>query len=166
MAPDAYPLYLAYGYRDVVPAFLGHQLTSYYSGMLCFAADTISMVTYSKRMGFMDAGEDIGDLFKNLHRNMLYSTPVGIYAWIHPLVFTSRNWLRRMGLTKESNRTFVANFTSERVSARRVERAQNEKPAVAPDDENAPRGDSSTRTKPMHRSSGNTTSLSARSPTS
>lgn len=107
--------------------------------MLCYAADAVSTITYSKRMGFLDAGEDVDDLFKNLHGNILYSTLTGIYAWIHPFIFHTQGWLRKAGLTTGTPRMFIVDYTTDRISEKKMERAQGEKATVDPHDENAPR---------------------------
>lgn len=107
--------------------------------MLCYAADAVSTITYSKRMGFLHAGEDIGDLFKNLHGNILYATLMGIYAWVHPIVFHTLAWLRKLGLVEGTPRMFIASYTADRISEKRAERAQLEKPTAAVQDETAPK---------------------------
>lgn len=107
--------------------------------MLCYAADAVSTITYSKRMGFLDAGEDIGDLFKNLHGNILYSTLVGIYAWIHPIIFHTQALLRKIGLSTGTPRMFIGSYTTDRISEKRKEREQEKNPNTSTTDETAPR---------------------------
>lgn len=107
--------------------------------MLCYAADAVSTITYSKRMGFLDAGEDIGDLFKNLHGNILYSTLVGIYARIHPIIFHTQARLRKIGLTTGTPRMFIGSYTTARISEKREEREHSKELNSPVTDENATR---------------------------
>lgn len=110
--------------------------------LLCYAADTVAMISYSRRMGFLDQGADVDDFFKDLHGNLFYNTTMGIYAWIHPMIFNTTAFLARWGLIKGSPRMSLARFTTNVISKRRVERAGGEKGQTIPkeaDDETAPK---------------------------
>lgn len=108
--------------------------------VLSYAADAVSMITYSKRMGFLDSGEDIGDFFKNLHGNILYSSTIGIIPEVHPFIFNTMAWLSKLKITKGTPRMFISRFNANLISEKRSERAAVDEKIVYPDvDENAPR---------------------------
>ncbi|KAH6950319.1 cytochrome P450 [Ilyonectria sp. MPI-CAGE-AT-0026] len=58
----------------------------------CYAFDVISMITYSERLGFLDRGTDIAGIMASLEGFLNYASSVGIYSWMHPFLFTARNW--------------------------------------------------------------------------
>ncbi len=95
--------------------------------LLSYAGDAVSMITYSKRMGFLDAGEDVGDFFKTMNGNALYSMLVGIYAEIHPLVFRVTTWLRRLKLSSGSARMYIGRFNADLIEEKWRLRASGEK---------------------------------------
>lgn len=109
--------------------------------MLMYAGDAVSMITFSRRMGFLDAGEDVGSFFETLHSNTVYSTLVGIFSEIHAPIFNLMAWTSRIGLTKGTPRMFVARFSSDRIEERRKARASTEKqlPTSAEEDESVPK---------------------------
>ncbi|KAF4986398.1 hypothetical protein FDECE_15971 [Fusarium decemcellulare] len=63
----------------------------------CYAFDVISMITYSKRLGFLDHGVDIAGIMASLEGFLAYASIVGIYSWIHPFLFTLRNLFASSG---------------------------------------------------------------------
>lgn len=79
----------------------------------CYAFDVIGLITYSKRLGFLDAGDDISGVMAALEDHLKYATLGGIYAWLHPYLFAIRNWLA--GSTG-TGRTYVMKFTQERIA--------------------------------------------------
>ena len=80
----------------------------------CYAFDVIGMITYSKRMGFLDFGEDVGDVMRNLEDHLAYATLVGVYPWLHPIIFNIRNWLAG---SRGKGRQFILNFTQDCMAA-------------------------------------------------
>lgn len=78
----------------------------------CFAFDVIGLITYSKRLGFLDRGEDVGSIIKTIDSEMVYFVVVGVYSFLHKLAFPIRNWLAGK---KGTGRTYLMNFTKERV---------------------------------------------------
>lgn len=78
----------------------------------CFAFDVIGLITYSKRLGFLDRGEDVGSIIKTIDNEMVYFVVVGVYSFLHKLAFPIRNWLAGK---KGTGRTYLMNFTKERV---------------------------------------------------
>ncbi|WPG97873.1 Hypothetical protein R9X50_00065500 [Acrodontium crateriforme] len=90
--------------------------------MECFAADTVSMVTYSKRMGFLDAGEDIEALMSFLHGNLRRSAQLGVFAWMTPLAVQVLGvWSALKG--ERNPMAFVRDFAVRAIRERREMRA-------------------------------------------
>ncbi|TPX11294.1 uncharacterized protein E0L32_001112 [Thyridium curvatum] len=79
----------------------------------CFAFDVIGLITYSSRLGFLDQGEDIGSVIKTIDDEMVYFSLVGVYSYLHKLIFPIRNWLAG---TKGTGRTYLMKFTKDRVA--------------------------------------------------
>lgn len=52
-----------------------------------YAFDVIGDITYSARFGFLDRGEDVGNIIEALHHSMKYSTLIGLYPRLHPILF-------------------------------------------------------------------------------
>ena len=109
--------------------------------LLCYAADTVAMITYSRRLGFLDAGEDVGGFLKDLHGNLFYNTVAGIYAEVHPLIFNVTSWLSRYGLVKGTPRMSIGRFTADLIAEKREQRVNTEKTPLPGEilDQNAPR---------------------------
>ncbi|KAK3300661.1 uncharacterized protein B0H64DRAFT_369886 [Chaetomium fimeti] len=53
----------------------------------CCAFGVIGMITYSKRIGFLGFGEDVGDVMRNLGDYLAYSSVIGVYLWLHLILF-------------------------------------------------------------------------------
>jgi cytochrome P450 len=85
------------------PVDMGHWLQ-------CYAFDVIGMITYSKRIGFLDFGEDVGEVMRNLGDHLTYASVVGVFPWMHPILFKIRNWLAG---SQGKGRQFIINFTQE-----------------------------------------------------
>ncbi|GJC78215.1 cytochrome P450 monooxygenase mpaDE [Colletotrichum liriopes] len=49
----------------------------------CFAFDAIAMMTYGKRLGFLDQGEDIKNVIDTINNGLIYSSLAGIFPWFH-----------------------------------------------------------------------------------
>ncbi|KAH6997368.1 cytochrome P450 [Ilyonectria destructans] len=58
----------------------------------CYAFDVIGLITYSERLGFLDQGADIGGVMASLEGFIQAASLIGIYPWIHPILFAIRNW--------------------------------------------------------------------------
>ncbi|KAH6847213.1 cytochrome P450 [Chaetomium sp. MPI-CAGE-AT-0009] len=80
----------------------------------CYAFDVIGMITYSKRLGFLDFGEDVGHVMRNLGDHLAYASVVGVYPWLHPVLFRVRNWLAG---SRGKGGQFIVNFTQESMAA-------------------------------------------------
>ncbi len=84
----------------------------------CYAFDVIGMITYSKRIGFLDFGEDVGEVMKNLGDHLTYASVIGVFPQIHPVLFKIRNWLAG---SRGKGRQYIINFTQESMAAHQSE---------------------------------------------
>ncbi|KAJ3543615.1 hypothetical protein NM208_g3485 [Fusarium decemcellulare] len=84
----------------------------------CYAFDVIGMITYSKRLGFLDVGEDIGGVIRALEEMLSYSSMVGIFASLHPFLFPVVNWWAGEA---GSGRQFLLRYTNERANEHQAE---------------------------------------------
>ncbi|KAM0283725.1 hypothetical protein ACHAQH_002314 [Verticillium albo-atrum] len=89
----------------------------------CFAFDVIGLITYSRRFGFLDRGDDIGDIIRTIDNEMVYFVVTGVYDVLHKLLFPIRN---RIAGSKGTGRTYLMNFTKERIAEH-----QSRPPAVS-----------------------------------
>ncbi|KAF3355627.1 Ubiquinone/menaquinone biosynthesis methyltransferase ubiE [Verticillium dahliae VDG1] len=76
----------------------------------CFAFDVIGLITYSRRFGFLDRGDDVGGLIRTIDKEMVYFTLTGVFHSLHKLLFPIRN---RMAGSQGTGRTYLMNFTKE-----------------------------------------------------
>lgn len=97
-----------------------------------YAFDVIGAITYSQRFGFLDRGEDIGGLVEALHDMMRYSSLIGIYAWLHPLIF---DFMAKFKASGAGGRLFIMNFVKKQLDQRK---AQGDVEKWAEKDEAAP----------------------------
>ena len=88
-----------------VPVDMGHWFQ-------CYAFDVIGMITYSRRLGFLDMGKDVGGIIKALEETLIYGSLVGIYAFLHRYLFPLQNWWAG---NKGSGREFLLRFTNDRI---------------------------------------------------
>lgn len=91
---------------------LGHWLQ-------CYAFDVIACITYSRRFGFLDSGKDIDGTIAALDKGMTYSTLVGIYASLHPILF---HLTSRLPGTGAQGRLYLMDFVQKQIDARKTER--------------------------------------------
>ncbi|KAI1505313.1 cytochrome P450 [Biscogniauxia marginata] len=86
--------------------------------MQCYAFDVIGCITYSKRLGFLDRGEDIKGVISALEKALRYSTLVGVYPSLHP-IFTKLSQLRKKlipGSSPGGGVGYVMEFTRNRIA--------------------------------------------------
>ncbi|KAH7110257.1 cytochrome P450 [Dactylonectria macrodidyma] len=83
----------------------------------CYAFDVIGMITYAKRLGFLDQGEDIGNVIGALEDHLGYATVTGIFPGLHRFLFPIKNYLAG---SKGAGRGYVITFTYERVREAQV----------------------------------------------
>ena len=88
----------------------------------CYAFDVIGAITFSNRFGFLDAGEDMGGAIQALDNNMAYSTQVGIYPNLHPILYAI---LEKMPGSGAAGRTYLMNFTRQKIADRMEERKKS-----------------------------------------
>ncbi|KAH8882517.1 cytochrome P450 [Thozetella sp. PMI_491] len=100
-----------------LPFDMGHWLQ-------CYAFDVIGYMTYSKRLGFLDHGEDINGVIAALEDHLVYASLIGIFPWLHSPLWHLRNLFAG---GKGKGRAYVLNFTSERISEHKA-RAKAEVP--------------------------------------
>lgn len=94
-----------------VPVDMGHWFQ-------CYAFDVIGMITFSKRIGFLDAGDDVNGILAALSSSLHWSSLVGVYAWLHPWLFTIRQWFEGKD---GGGRQYVLKFTKERIAEHQKE---------------------------------------------
>ncbi|EXK49856.1 hypothetical protein FOMG_02336 [Fusarium oxysporum f. sp. melonis 26406] len=83
----------------------------------CYSFDVIGMITYGKRLGFLDKGEDVGNVINALGELLGYSTIVGIvFPTLHNIIVPIMNFLAG---NKGQGGTYIAAFTKERISETR-----------------------------------------------
>ncbi|CAA9967121.1 CypX Cytochrome P450 [Pyrenophora teres f. maculata] len=87
----------------------------------CYAFDVIGMITYSKRLGFLDRGDDIQGVIAALEDHLWYVTTVGIFPWLHRYLFPLRNWLAG---PEGTGRAYVGKFTQERIAEHQRDHAK------------------------------------------
>ncbi|KAI0571419.1 CypX Cytochrome P450 [Pyrenophora tritici-repentis] len=85
----------------------------------CYAFDVIGLITYAKRLGFLDKGEDVQGVIAALEDFLWYAACVGIFSWLHEYLFPVRNWLAG---PQGTGRAYVGRFTQERIKEHEVER--------------------------------------------
>ncbi|OTB02816.1 hypothetical protein M426DRAFT_322406 [Hypoxylon sp. CI-4A] len=90
-----------------VPVNMGHW-------MQCYAFDVIGCITYSKRLGFLDQGQDIEGIIYALENSPRYSTLTGIYPSLHPYLFRLNN-LVASSSSKARGVGYVINYTIEQM---------------------------------------------------
>ncbi|KAF9761172.1 hypothetical protein IL306_003931 [Fusarium sp. DS 682] len=96
----------------------------------CYAFDVIGMITYGKRLGFLDKGEDVGNVINALNGMLGYSTIVGIVCpTLHDIIVPVMNFFAG---SKGQGGAYVTAFTEARISE-----TQSNPKAVVLDDSDA-----------------------------
>lgn len=84
----------------------------------CFAFDAVAYITYGKRLGFLDRGDDIGKVIENLDASLVYSSLAGIFPSFHRYIAPL---LSAMGPLFRTDRImYVMNFTQSRITEERA----------------------------------------------
>ncbi|KAH7111699.1 cytochrome P450 [Dactylonectria estremocensis] len=96
--------------QSSMPVNMGHWFQ-------CYAFDVIGMITFAKRFGFLDRGEDVGGVIGALEDFLYYASLTGIFPHLHPYLFYVRNLLAG---AKGAARAYVMGFTSERMREHQV----------------------------------------------
>jgi cytochrome P450 len=89
----------------------------------CYAFDVIGMITYAKRLGFLDSGEDVGNVISALEDHLGYASIVGIFPSLHKYLFPLKNLLAG---SRGAGRAYIISFTNDRI------REAQAKPKVDP----------------------------------
>ncbi|KAI3319510.1 cytochrome P450 [Xylariaceae sp. AK1471] len=79
----------------------------------CYAFDVIGLITYGKRLGFLDHGDDVGGIIGALEDHLSYATLMGIYSRFHRFTFALRNLLAGK---KGAGRAYILSFTKNRIT--------------------------------------------------
>ncbi|KXT14609.1 hypothetical protein AC579_3660 [Pseudocercospora musae] len=90
----------------------------------CYAFDVIGNITYSRRFGFLDRGEDVENVLTSLSSILSYSSLAGIYSWAHPILYKIMEKLPGSGA---QGRNYIIQYTQRRIADREAERSSNEK---------------------------------------
>ena len=93
----------------------------------------IGDITYSERFGFLDGGKDIDGIIAALHNSMQYSSLVGLYPALHPVLFNPMSKLKASGA---GGRLKIMNFVQRQLDRRNAAEEDMEK--LAEKDETAP----------------------------
>ena len=99
----------------------------------CYAFDVIGDITYSERFGFLERGEDVGSIIEALHNSMQYSTLIGLYPRLHPILF---DFMAKFKASGAGGRLKIMDFVQKQLDKRKGEGDDVEK--WAEKDENAP----------------------------
>ncbi|KAI5459347.1 cytochrome P450 [Mariannaea sp. PMI_226] len=78
----------------------------------CYAFDVIGMITFGKRLGYLDRGEDIGNVMAALEDHMRYATLVGIFPSLHRYLYSLKNYWAG---DKGAGRAYVLSFAKDRM---------------------------------------------------
>lgn len=85
----------------------------------CYAFDVIGLITFSKRFGHLDAGNDIGGVMSALNKQILLGSLLGLYPSWYPTVFKflSRRAAKPGG--KPTGPAYVSWFAQSQIESRR-----------------------------------------------
>ncbi|KAI1129863.1 cytochrome P450 [Nemania abortiva] len=104
------------------PVDMGHWLQ-------CYAFDVIGQITYGKRVGFLDRGDDVQGIMRVIDNQLAYGTLVGIYSRFHRLAFAVGNFLAGK---KGAGREYIV-----RLSRTRIAEEQEKRKTLHANDEEA-----------------------------
>lgn len=82
-----------------------------------YALDVIGAITFSKRFGFLNTGEDMGGLIEAIDNRRMYATLAGIYPSLHPLLFRIVSHPPSSGA---AGFQYLFKFANERIRERKV----------------------------------------------
>lgn len=99
----------------------------------CFAFDVITSITCGKRMGFLNNGVDSLGAFKTLDGAQAYSSLVGVYHELHPILFRIQQFFSKFALRGNGFQAMIE-FSEEQVKERQESLKRVEKKPVPSDD--------------------------------
>ena len=85
----------------------------------CYAFDVVASITYGRRFGFLDRGEDVNGTIAALDRTLLYGTLVGIFPRLHPFLFKLGS---RFSWSGAQGRLYLMDFVQKQITRRKKER--------------------------------------------
>jgi cytochrome P450 len=95
----------------------------------CYSFDVIACITFGQRFGFLDSGEDIDGIMSALDGSMKYSTLIGIFPRLHPLLF---DFAAKFPWSGAQGRLYIMQFVQKQIERRRTERkARDEEKGTA-----------------------------------
>ncbi|KAJ5588333.1 cytochrome P450 pisatin demethylase [Penicillium hordei] len=74
----------------------------------CYAFDVIGKITFGDRFGFLDAGNDVGNVIQFLDGSFTISSYFGLYVWLRPIFMKLSEYL---GM----DQTYVTNFSFQHI---------------------------------------------------
>ncbi|KAM3414755.1 hypothetical protein BST61_g9908 [Cercospora zeina] len=89
----------------------------------CMAFDSIGIVTYGQRFGFLDQGEDIGELSKSVYAAFTYGSYMGFYPHLHTPFIAAKRFIAKQLNSKGTGKMYLDNFTTSTTIQRRKDRA-------------------------------------------
>ncbi|KAH7346983.1 cytochrome P450 [Pyrenochaeta sp. MPI-SDFR-AT-0127] len=87
----------------------------------CYAFDVIGEITFSERFGFLDRGADIEGMMAALDKTMVYSTLIGIFPKLHPIIYAIMEKVPGSGA---AGRTYLMSFVQRKIDERNAMRKQ------------------------------------------
>ena len=81
----------------------------------CYAFDVISSITYGRRFGFLDKGEDIDGTINEVDKITWHGTLAGIYAGLHDWLFTLAT---KFSWSGAKGRVTIAKFVQQQIGER------------------------------------------------
>jgi cytochrome P450 len=98
--------------------------TDVHHWLQCYAFDVIGSITFGQRFGILDKGEDVHGCMRSLDASMVYSTLVGIFHRLHPVLFSI---LQRLPKSGAAGRSFLMSMVTGKVADREVASATRDK---------------------------------------
>lgn len=88
----------------------------------CYAFDVIAMITYAKRLGFLDRGDDIEGIIQSLEEHTFYASLVGVFPLLHRFLYPIKN---KLAGKRGSGRGHIIQFSEKCIDAHLNERKNN-----------------------------------------
>lgn len=79
-------------------------------------------------MSVLDTGKDTHGIFRALDQTLLYGTMVGVYSWLHPVIYNLAQYIPGSGA---SARAFLMSLVRSRMEERRTHRAEKRAASVS-----------------------------------
>ncbi|KXJ89952.1 cytochrome P450 [Microdochium bolleyi] len=78
----------------------------------CYAFDVIGVITYGRRMGFLDRGEDMGGMIEAVESSLVYASLAGVFPALHRVLSPIGSLIAG---SKSSGRAYIVKATMERM---------------------------------------------------